>query len=219
MKRVIILVIGCLVFYALPINAATVEFEVTAEVTEVEDTGGLLQGKIVPGSIIEGSYIFDSDTPDDYPDASGYGEYHHYSSPFGISLAIEGFVFQTNQSNVNFCIFVANDFYPSHDSYVVESNANDFLYEDVKISKLKLLLYDPAANALNSDELLIDAPYLENWETKELLLGGGKYDAWGRPIDEFSVMANITRLVPEPSSMILIGMCFFAVVKNRKIRQ
>lgn len=46
------------------LRATTITINLTAEITGIDDVGGLLEGQLNVGDIITGSYIYDSDTPD-----------------------------------------------------------------------------------------------------------------------------------------------------------
>jgi len=89
------------------LRAEIVEINITAEISEIHDQYGLLNGQLSVGSIISGSYIYDSDTPDSSLEPD-YGEYLHTSGPHGITLNAGGFVFQTDPDNVEFLVGIEN---------------------------------------------------------------------------------------------------------------
>jgi len=92
-----------------PAEAALVPIAITAEVTDVSDSHGLLEGRVNAGDLITGVYIYDSSTPDSSPVNDKVGIYDHYTPPSGTTLTVGGFVFMTDPGNVEFIVEIGND--------------------------------------------------------------------------------------------------------------
>ena len=65
-----------------PVFAELVTIEYQATVDWVDDSGNALNGTIVPGQIVTGSYTFDTNLSDNNPDP-GFAEPPRRSDPYG----------------------------------------------------------------------------------------------------------------------------------------
>ena len=77
----LVLVISAIIITSAKAELITIAIE--AEVNEVSDLAGHLEGKISSGSLITGYYIYESTTGDSNP-SSVVGEYRYDSPPNGI---------------------------------------------------------------------------------------------------------------------------------------
>jgi hypothetical protein len=144
-------------------QAAIVTMNLTAEITELDDRGGLFSGQINVGDIITGSYTYDSDTPDANP-SSTVGDYWHTGPPYGINLIAGGFVFQTDPDTANVSLFIeiVNEG-PNYDVYVLRSYSNLPVYDDVSVTLIDWQLNDYSGTAVSSDALPTTPPVLEDY--------------------------------------------------------
>jgi len=201
MKRGIILpivaIICALYFSALPARGTLITIEITAEVDAVADTYGHLEGNINVGDIITGTYIYESTTPDSSP-SSRIGNYWHYGPPSGIFLAVGGFEFKTNPSNVVLFIGVVDN-YPPEDNYALISENNLPLANGTYVGGISWFLEDPAGNAISTDALPTTAPVLADWQSNFLTFGGGTDE------EPFGISADVTSAVPEPATIVLLA--------------
>jgi hypothetical protein len=207
----IVMVMCGLAFWPLPAEGTLITIEIEAVVDAVEDVGNYLEGKINPGDTITGFYIYESTTPDSNPSAS-VGIYEHYTSPHGIFLSVGGFNFQTDLTNVDFVIGIVNDdtFGGLHDSYSLVSYNNIPLPKGTSVDMIYWWLYDPTGSALSSDALLTTAPVLEDWQTNFLVIEDS-----GHPHAPFGIRAHVTSAIPEPTSIILLGLSGLLLIKRR----
>lgn len=140
---------------------------ITAEVTSVDDFGGILAGMINVGDVITGTYVYESTTPDTNP-APTIGDYQHTTAPFGITLNAGGIVFRTDPTNVDFLVEIVNDHgIPPSDNYLLASFSNIF---DISVpSAMENLiawqLDDATLTALSSDALPTVPPALADWQS------------------------------------------------------
>lgn len=194
------------VFFALPANAALIKIEIEAVVDSVLDDGNYLEGRINPGDIITGFYIYESTTPDSNP-SSTVGHYWDYDTPSGISLTVGGFNLQTDSTNVEFLIGVGNDGPSGDDIYWVTSHNNAPLISGTLVDSIGWQLEDPTGNALFSDALPPTVPVLANWQWNVL-------DFYGER-GGYHVFAHVTSAIPEPTTIILLGIGGFLLRKRR----
>jgi len=186
--------------------AEIIEINITAEITGVDDPDGLLNGQLSVGSIISGSYIYDSDTPDSSP-APDYGRYLHYSPPYGISLSGGGFTFQTDPDNVEFLVGIANGYIGIEDGYLLRSYNNLPLYDNVSVGHISWQLDDSTGTALSSTALPTTPPVLEDWDGDwGIRITGGIPDEHGKFMESFLIEAPVTYVIPEPATVLLLAL-------------
>jgi len=204
-----------LLYWPLSVEAEFIPIAINAEVTSVWENLGALEGRVNVGDLITGVYVYDSATPDSYPDSSkNLGLYEHYTSPAGITLTIGGFVFMTDPANVDFSIYIIND--PPvagglQEGYDIESRNNLPLPNGVLVGGISLSLRNYAGDVLSSDTLPTTAPVLDDWDQGgELAVGG-----IGR---SFVIQGRLTSmvLIPEPATLMFMSLGGLALLRNRR---
>ncbi len=206
------------------VHAVPVIIGIEAKVLTVDDSQGLLLGKIEPGDLVTGQYVFDSEAPDtDYVHGSAsdtVGRYRYYSGNYGFTLASGGLIFRSDPDNLDFLIEIVNDHGAiPRDNYNVRSYENLDLYPGVTVSHIHWQLDDDSAAALDSDALLLTAPVLADWpDTWVHLTFEGGLDSGGRSSGYF-VRSEVTSayIIPEPCTMSLIALGAVILLReNRK---
>ena len=117
---------------------------IAADVTEMDDRSGLLQGKVSIGAIIEGTYTYDTSAPDTR-DAPNIGEYRFSCTPCGIALQVGGFVFKTDPNSVDFIVTTVNDgpgIVDTYDRFRLDSSQNVGLDHDISVRNILIWLED-----------------------------------------------------------------------------
>ena len=209
-------------------TAAVISMEITATVEFVDDYTNLLGGSVAPGDIVRGIYTYDSDIIDSNITDSIVGDYWHTSSPYGISLNVNGLTFRTNPDNVSFLVELVNDYYSyKTDNYLLRSYNNLF---DVSApsghfygadNHISWQLDDPTATALSNTSLPTTPPVLSAWQSifgLDISSRGGDYFH-----QEFLIRSHVTSVsliptsVPEPTFGLLAfgGMAAIAIRRRK----
>ena len=191
-------------------RAALVEVEIVGQVTYVDDRDEVLGGQIQANDTFVGSYSYDPFLADSNP-LAGVGDYEHLSSPFGITLNINGLVFASNPQEVDFLIELYND-YGSTDRYMIISTGNLPL-DGVEVSQIMWQLNDATCGALNSDDLLMTAPVLSDWQSNNFRITCGNNGA--TRITGTIIEAYTGRVIPEPTTVILMGLGAVVLCRRR----
>jgi hypothetical protein len=185
----------------------------------VEDLGegdGYLDGLIHVGDNITGYYSYDADTLDSNP-LPDVGDYLHNSAPAGIFLTIGPFEFKTDPENVDFVVEIEND-YPwidtdiNWDGYLLRSYNNLSLSNGTVVNHISWQLDDFSGNALSNDSLPTTAPVLEDYPDSwtGLIITGGDRDSM-----QIISSINSVELVPEPSTILLLGLAILAIRRRK----
>jgi hypothetical protein len=164
-------------FCAGRLCAEDIEIKITAEVTYINEYYDILEGKIKIGDLITGRYIYDSETPDTNP-LIAVGAYQHYSTPYGITLYADKFVFQTDPNNVDFLVGVGNCIH-GQDAYGIASYNNLPFDNEIYISYISWSLDDYSCNAISSTELPATPPVLGDWPDNLLCIEASRYPGGG----------------------------------------
>jgi len=196
-KRGLLLVLAISALIVTSAQAELITIAIEAEVNGVSDPAEHLEGKIGPGSLITGQYIFESTEPDSNPSPTA-GVYLFDNISCGLYLSVGGFDFYTDASNIDFAIGITND--PDWDIYAVSSLNNLSLSNGVSLAEMFWQLENHSGTALSSDDLPTVAPKLSDWDNNLLHINGGPRES------DFTIVATVTsaELVPEPATILLL---------------
>ncbi len=212
MKKGILTIITFLCVFCLSVkdtSAYPVTIYIEAEVDTVDDTGNYLEGKISPGDIITGYYTYESTTADSAPE-NWLGKYENLQIPSGITFEVGGFRFETNPSDVDFTVYVSNDrVSPTGDIYNIVSNNNLTLSNGVDVGWMFWQLDDRSGQAISNTNLSLTAPVLEDWKDGNLLRIEGVPQQ-----TDFFINAHVTSAIPEPATIMLLGLGAFFIKKR-----
>ena len=164
---------------------------ITATVAEVDDYANLLGGAIQPGDTITGTYTYNAATSDTNS-LPTVGDYWHTTTPYGVSLNVDGRVFETDPQNVSFVVELVND-YTGRDNYLFRSYNNRRLYNGLYVTYITWQLDDPSQTALKSTALPRTAPKLSSWQSLFglTLEGSDTLSSWGG--NDFFIRAHVTQ--------------------------
>ena len=190
-------VLWCVFFCVPTVEAALITIDIIATVDSVDDQGNYLEGKISVGDTITGYYTYDLLTPDSEPLAYA-GLYEHNNPPAGISLNVGGFNFRTDLDNIDFVVAILNDYPPLlKDQFWMRSYNNLPLSNGTTVDGISWQLDDLSGNALSNTDLPTTAPVIDDWEANVLNISGDR---------KFGIQAHVTSAVPEPATVLLIGL-------------
>jgi len=176
-------------------RAAVITIQIEAIVDTVWDDGNYLEGKIEPGDMITGFYVYESTTPDSSPLDPVQGNYWHYAPPAGIALTVGGFNFMTDPFNVAVHVAIRNDV--PDDIYVIGSSNNLPLSNGTVVQSIYWQVNDPTRSAFSSDALPTTTPVLSDWERNHLRMYADRM--WG-------VDAHVSSAIPEPTTILFLGL-------------
>ena len=210
-RRIILLLAA--VMFALPVGVARsdiVTIRIDGEVSYVDKYSTVLNDLFVVGEPVSGEYVYDTDTPDS-SGSSRSGLYWHYDGPYGISLSINEFVFQSAPDNLQFLVGISDrDF---NDGYLIRSYTNLALSNGLQVNHISWQLDDYSGTPLSSTVLPATAPVLEDWDfDRGLTVELGEKGSLVLGIEVTDVM-----LVPEPTTCLLLGLGTVAFVKRRRM--
>jgi hypothetical protein len=190
-----------------PADGYPVTIYIEAVVDTVEDHGNYLEDQISPGNLITGYYIYELTTPDSSPE-DWLGKYEYSQAPYGITLDVGGFRFETNPDDVDFTVYISNDrISPTGDIYNIVSNNNSTLHNGTDVGWMYWQLDDRSGQALSNTSLPLTAPVLGDWQDGNVL----RIEGVPRQAD-FVITAHVTSAVPEPSSLLLLGTGFLGLI-------
>jgi len=192
-----------------PTSATWVTIYIEGVVDTVHDYGNYLEGQINVGDPITGYYTYDTDTLDTNP-IMQVADYEYYSQPSGATLVVGGIDFGTDLTNVSFVMELINDYVSGslHDSFGWISYNNISNPIGLSLGQLSWWLRDDTATALSGTGLPVASPVLEDW-TSNVLRIEGYNDAF------FLVQGHVTSAVPEPTTLLLIGLGTMGLIVRR----
>jgi hypothetical protein len=180
----------------------------TGKIIRADDPCNFFGGQIQLNDTITGIYSYDTLCLDSNPDPA-VGDYWHYTAPYGMSVNIGTFVFETNSNDVRFLVEIVND--QSGDSYLIRS-WNSICSNGVLVDMIDWALGDYSSTALSSDALPTTAPNLANWDMDYGLTITGSVG----PCLEYIIRADVTSvvLIPEPATIFILGLGYFLIKKR-----
>ena len=179
-------------------KAELITIAIEAEVNNVSDSAGHLEGKISAGSLISGYYIYEFPSMDS-DSSTNTGLYWQSHASCGMFLSAGGFEFNTDAADILYFIGVEDDL-SGKDKYLIESSNNLTISNGVEVERIFWQLEDSTMTVLDSDLLPLAAPDLNAWDDNLLYINGGPRES------DFTILATVTsaQLVPEPATMMLL---------------
>lgn len=209
MSRIAIITVlaaAVLVVLAPTTQGQLIEIGLIAEIYLVEDYDNLLGGNVQVGDLITGSYTYDSSMTPASTSPTG-ALYVFNSSDVGAVLETNGLTFQTDSSNVDFQMGIANESGPlSWDGLWFRSHNNLSLADDIDID-ISFTLTDYSGTANEDTNLSTDAPILQNFDVNCLRIEGLIPATDTSSKQHFIINAEVTSawLIPEPGTLVLLA--------------
>jgi hypothetical protein len=207
-KGGLLLVFVVLALSAATTNATVVTIELTGEITEVAfSKWGNTEIRV--GDQITGFYTYDTEAYDENP-LPTVGRYRYSSPPCGITLTVNGLLFQSDPGNVDFYVKVFNDF-PGDpfttDRFYISSERNEEV-SGVPITFISWQLDDRTGTIFTSTSIPSSPPALEAFDWQGLYILGPRGSALliGR-------VTSVTQ-VPEPMTLLFLAAGALAFVRR-----
>ncbi|MGD0653612.1 MAG: PEP-CTERM sorting domain-containing protein [Thermoguttaceae bacterium] len=206
---------GGLLVLALLIGVAEaipITIQLQGHVTYVNDHDNLLGGRVVVGSPINATYMYESTTTDSNS-VSDAGDYWYRTAPFGITASAGGLTMQSDPSNTEFLVEITDNFYDVlagkyYDYYLLRSYHNlHNLPVTLRETHVSWQLDDSTGEAYSSTDLPLVPPDLTAFQQPFGFTMTGT-PAGTLPLQPFLVRGIIesASIVPEPSTLVLLGM-------------
>lgn len=149
-----------------------IRFKVTAQVRDVWDSYGVLNGAVNVGDLVTGTYAFNPNTPDSDTRIE-FGRYKHVpdGTRYGFDITVGGNNFKSDPMQPGFVVEIGDNDY-GYDHYDVFSFTNQPLGNGVSVDHIGLHLFDQSGVALSSANLSNTPPQLLQFMVKDLVFGG-----------------------------------------------
>lgn len=183
MKRTALFVSGLLLsaLASAPAMAEVVRVRLVARVTSVVDMQGLLNGKIVQGQRLSGTYVYNTNTPNQSP-TPDVGQYQPYANEARVRFVSGGLVFESNQPTQQIFITVDAEEPGSDGTFWISSFDNKPLSSGVMLNDI-MVRFHGFGSVTQSTALPAAAPTLADYTMKEVRITGSGLS--------FMVMADI----------------------------
>jgi len=191
------------------VQATPITIQIKGNVTVVAGTGReSIPDTIHAGVGFKGIYTYDSDALDSDP--SDQNGIYPLNSPYGISVELGGYEFETVLNHTNgFEIQILNDSlndWPCDYYTVLSSEVISSIPTDFEIRGIGWYLRDNTHTALSCDALLTTAPTLAEWDFNRFEITG--VNSLNQTIN---IVGIVTNAIPEPLTGILMVMGVFFV--------
>jgi hypothetical protein len=152
-----------------PAAAEPVRVKLTARVMQVADDGNVLAGKVVVGQRVNGTYVYNTATPDLEP-APGFGSYRPYANEARMRFAVGSHVFENVQPTQGIEILVSPGEFGSGE-FSMTSMENKPLANGALVDNI-WLNFRGSGNINQTDALANVAPNLSDYYDREIMLSG-----------------------------------------------
>lgn len=153
-------------------TAATVRVQLTARVVQVNDPQGQLNGKIVLGQRMNGTYVYNTNTPNQSP-WPGAGEYRPYANEARMRFAAGSLVFESAQPTQGISIMVSPHT-QGFGQFTMGSSDNKPLSSGPTVDMI-WMDFQGVGTLTQSTALATVAPDLIGYSTKEVSISGGGF--------------------------------------------
>ena len=150
-----------------PASAEPVRVRLTARVTQVDDPGSALAGRIVVGQRVNGLYVYNTNTPNQAPDPDIFGDYRPYANEARVRFAAGGLVFESKQPTQGIQIFVN-----PQSQFSISSVDNKDLADGSTVYSIWMAIGGGTGNVTESSALPNVAPILQDYWTREVVING-----------------------------------------------
>ena len=183
-KSIYVLLSFAASYPAINAVAEPVSFEISATVYNVGDMGNSLEGSVIPGDKITGTYTIDPATPDSDPSPE-YGHYLHNTGSVGFDLNLNNHSLKSDDTIPGHMLeaYVMNSF---SDHFSMGSWGNQPLANGANVDDIMLDLYDPTGQVFSSDALTSQVPNMSAFDIHDIHIFGSRAN-----IDYYYIDAKI----------------------------
>lgn len=172
MKRTALFVSGLLLsaLTCAPAMAEVVRVRVVARVTQAVDPQGMLNGKIVQGQRLSGTYVYNTNTPDQST-SPDHAEYVPYANEARVRFVAGGLVFENVPPTQQINITVDPEDAGSDGAFWISSFENQPLSTGAEVGSIMVRFFGQGS-VTQSLALPTAAPELIGYHTKEVTITG-----------------------------------------------
>jgi hypothetical protein len=174
MKKATLFVGGLLLatLACAPAMAETVRVKVTARVTQAQDPGGVFNGKIVEGSRLSGTYVYNTNTPD-YSEEPEWARYRPFANEARMRFVAGGIVFENIAPTQGITILVDPEETFGSGAFEMVSEQNKTLASGASVSEISVRFHG-FGSVTQTKALPTAAPApLADYFIKQVLITGG----------------------------------------------
>lgn len=179
------------------VSAETVRVRLTARVNDVSDPQGQLNGKIVVGQRVSGTYVYNSNTPNLSP-IPGFGHYRPYANEARVRFAAGSHVFESAQPTQGMAIMI-NPHTNGSGQFILDSNDNKPLANGVSVNSI-FLDFQGTGTLTQSEALPTAAPDLHGYWRKEVSFSGGGFAFNVRAVIEAAELIVVDAIEVSPAA-------------------
>jgi hypothetical protein len=185
MKKAALLLSGLLLsaFVSGTASAEVVRVRVTARVSQINDSGNWLAGKIVVGQRVNGLYVYNTNTPNQSP-IPDIGDYRPYANEARVRFAIGSQVFESKQPTQGIGILIDAENFGSTGQFNIISTDNKDLADGTAVESIWMDLQGHG-NVTQSVQLPNVAPVLTEYFTKQVTITAHS------PVGSYTVTADL----------------------------
>jgi len=184
-------------------QATPITFGFSGTITNINDRHGLLDGSITKGTPLSGTYTFESTMTDNLPSDLVRGLYTTPAPLTSVMIATLGNYVFTGPSTEVFVEDLGKD--------LIQLTSRDFQSCGFHIDSMMVAMFDTDGTAFSGDSLPLIPPTLGDFASVTLLLQGTIPSG-----ESFNLSGDITVLVPEPASLLIIAMTLLTVCNRRR---
>lgn len=158
--------------------ASPITVSVTAHVTQLVDSAGVLGGQIAVGEVITGTYTYDTSAPNLDSSADGWGVYQPPAPPASVSVTAGSFVFQSAISRITVRPRTGSVL-PAEAGFQIDTNAAQAIPGGF-VNGIEFDFADSTGQFPSSNALLTGAPSLPSLANSGIYVTGqgGSGPAW-----------------------------------------
>lgn len=200
---------GCLAipigFCCVTANGELITFEFAGQINYMEGDLGFLGGSIQIGTPFSGSYTFESTTPDAAYLDPAIGEYAGALTQLSIQVGLHTLSGIGTSNRIAVAHITEGE--DTGDAYIMGAGPLQLLARDVSTG---IVLLDYEALAISNDSLPLSPPSLDLFDITEFTVIGGPM------VSRFYIAGEVTSLLPEPTSLLLMLVGGSAVLRRRR---